>query len=152
MIYQIENYEKLKRSFYFFNSKHNLLKKLKKTLNRLKNTILTKMLKINPLIAYSISSIGILALLYKFLKGLKLRKMANTYFQDKTVLVTGASQGLGKGTISRSLFFFNFIWFLLMIISYLAIAQELYPLGAQLIICARNKDELLKLKSELMRV
>lgn len=33
-----------------------------------------------------------------------------------------------------------------------AIAQELYPLGAQLIICARNKEELTKLKNELMKV
>lgn len=69
------------------------------------------MLKINPLIVYSISSIGILALLYKFIKSLKLRQMARTYFQDKTVLVTGASQGLGKGTISRSFFFHFYLIF-----------------------------------------
>ena len=50
------------------------------------------------------------------------------YFTDKTVLITGASSGLGK-----------------------AIAEELYPLGAQLILCARSSDLLNQVKNDLIK-
>lgn len=53
------------------------------------------MLQLNPSIGL-LASIGI-ALLYKLYKLIKIRSLAKTYFHDKTVLVTGASQGLGKG-------------------------------------------------------
>lgn len=66
--------------------------------------------------------------LVKLIKMNKLRKLKGTYFHDKVVLITGASSGLGK-----------------------AIAEEMYPLGAQLIICARNVELLEQLKTDLMK-
>lgn len=81
------------------------------------------------LLTYSISSLGVFTLLYKFIRFIRAKHLAKTYFKDKTVLITGASSGLGK-----------------------SLAEELYPLGAQLIICARNNDELVKLKQNLMRM
>lgn len=74
-----------------------------------------------------IGALSILAIA-KLIKWNKIKALKNRYFHGKTVLVTGASSGLGK-----------------------AIAEELYPLGAQLIICARSKDLLEKLKVDLMK-
>jgi len=74
-----------------------------------------------------IGALSILAIA-KLIKWNKIKALKNRYFHGKTVLVTGASSGLGK-----------------------AIAEELYPLGAQLIICARNKDLLEKLKADLIK-
>lgn len=55
------------------------------------------MLKLHPFVLYSIQSLGLLALLYKLFRYIRVRRLASTYFHDKTVLITGASQGLGKG-------------------------------------------------------
>ncbi|CAF0803652.1 unnamed protein product [Brachionus calyciflorus] len=76
---------------------------------------------------YSLTSIGLIFAVYKIFKRIRTNSLAKSYFQNKTVLITGASGGLGK-----------------------AIAEELYPLGAQLILCARNNEELNKVKSNLM--
>jgi dehydrogenase/reductase SDR family protein 7B len=80
------------------------------------------------LLTYSLSSFGLFAFLYKFVRFIRAKQLSKTYFRDKTILITGASSGLGK-----------------------SLAEELYPLGAQLIICARSNDELVKLKQNLMR-
>lgn len=95
---------------------------------------------------YSLSSIGLIFVVYKIFRHFKLKNLTKTYFRNKTVLVTGASGGLGKGLIK----IFETENFKL--IFYLAIAEELYPLGAQLILCARNHEELKKVKSSLMQV
>lgn len=55
------------------------------------------------LLTYSLSSVGILALLYKIAKNIKVKSLSKTYFQDKVVLVTGASSGLGKGRLLREI-------------------------------------------------
>ena len=81
------------------------------------------------ILTYSLSSFGIIAFIYKLSKYIRVKKLSKYYFKDKTILITGASSGLGK-----------------------AIAEEFYPLGAQVILCARNKDELIKLKNSLMKV
>ena len=81
------------------------------------------------LIAYSVSSIGVVAILYKIIDHYRTKALVKTYFKDKTILVTGASFGLGK-----------------------AIAEELYSVGGQVILCARNQEELKNVKSSLMKV
>lgn len=84
---------------------------------------------LNVRVIYSaISGFGILFALAKLMKIIKRRNLKGKYFNDKTVLITGASSGLGK-----------------------AIAEEMYPLGAQLILCARNRGLLESLKQQLMK-
>ena len=46
---------------------------------------------------YSLTSIGLIYVIYKIFKRFKLNSLTKKYFQNKTVLVTGASGGLGKG-------------------------------------------------------
>lgn len=46
---------------------------------------------------YSLTSIGLIYVVYKMFKRFKLNSLIKEYFRDKTVLVTGASGGLGKG-------------------------------------------------------
>ena len=75
------------------------------------------------------SSIGVIAILYKLVDHYRTKSLVNTYFRDKTVLVTGASLGLGK-----------------------AIAEELYKVGGQVILCARNQEELNNVKNNLMKL
>jgi len=53
------------------------------------------MLENNTLL--TLSSVGILAILYKLLKFIRTKQLKKTYFKNKTVLITGASSGLGKG-------------------------------------------------------
>lgn len=79
------------------------------------------------LIGYSLSSLGLLSLVYRAFRCIRAQHISDTYFKDKVVLITGASQGLGR-----------------------SLAEEFYALGAQVIICARNNEELLKLKNSLM--
>jgi hypothetical protein len=55
------------------------------------------MLTSTNLVTYSVSSLGLIALVYKFYRFYYLKNLAKRYFQDKTVLITGASSGLGKG-------------------------------------------------------
>ena len=81
------------------------------------------------LIGYSLSSLGLLSLVYRAFRYIRAQHISDTYFKDKVVLITGASQGLGR-----------------------SLAEEFYALGAQVIICARNNEELLKLKNSLMTV
>ena len=54
---------------------------------------------LSVLLKYSISSIGMIALLYKIYRFLYLKKLARYYFKDKVILITGASSGLGKGKL-----------------------------------------------------
>lgn len=84
--------------------------------------------KMDNLYVKTLSTIGIIALVRSIMMMLKRRRLLKTYFQNKVVLITGASSGLGA-----------------------ALAEELYPLGAQLIICARRVDELNNVKTKLIQ-
>ena len=53
--------------------------------------------------------------------------MKNNYFLNKTIIITGANQGIG-----------------------LEIAKYFYLKGSNLILCARNKKKLLSIKKKLL--
>ena len=53
--------------------------------------------------------------------------MKNNYFYNKTIIITGASQGIG-----------------------LEIAKNFFSKGSNLILCARNYKKLLKVKKNLV--
>jgi len=53
------------------------------------------MLENNTLL--TLSSVGILAILYKLIRFIRTKQLRKTYFKNKVVLITGASSGLGKG-------------------------------------------------------
>jgi hypothetical protein len=42
---------------------------------------------------------GFMLMFFKIYKKMRLSRLSNTYFADKTVLITGASSGLGKSNI-----------------------------------------------------
>ena len=83
--------------------------------------------QIQTLLLGAFSTLSIIAFI-KLIKWIRLNRLRKEYFTDKTVLITGASSGLGK-----------------------AIAEELYPLGAQLILCARSSDLLNQVKNDLIK-
>ena len=76
-----------------------------------------------------ISAIGIIAVVNAFVNLIRRKEHVRNYFKNKVVLITGASSGLGA-----------------------ALAEELYPFGCQLILCARRIDELNKVKQRLIEV
>lgn len=43
----------------------------------------------NSLLVYSLSSVGLLAILYKLVKYFQTKSLKKSYFRDKTVLITG---------------------------------------------------------------
>ena len=102
------------------------------------------------LLTFSLSSFGLIAFIYKLSKYIRVKNATKTYFKDKTVLITGASSGLGKGI---SIYFNLKVRIIKSTVSInQALAEEFYPLGAQLILCARNNEELSNVKKNLMKV
>ncbi len=59
-------------------------------------------------------------------------------FSDKTVFLTGASYGLGKGILK----IFLVIIFINNKLLFLEIAIELYRLGARVVLCSRDENKL----------
>lgn len=101
------------------------------------------------LVAYSLSSIGFITLINQLFKIIRYKQHLKSYFRNKVILITGASSGLGTSSlvlISNS-FLICFCFCL-----GAALAEELYPLDAQLILCARRLDELNKVKEKLMKL
>jgi len=45
------------------------------------------------MLTYSLSSFGVIALIYKLSKYIRIKNLTKSYFRDKTVLITGASSG-----------------------------------------------------------
>jgi dehydrogenase/reductase SDR family protein 7B len=88
-----------------------------------------KIIMATPSYLQVLSSLGVIALFYRLMRYLRTMQSMRTFFKNKKVLITGASGGLGK-----------------------ALAEELYPLGAQLILCARNMTELGKVKEGLVKM
>lgn len=81
----------------------------------------------SQLLVGTFSALSILAL-FKIIKKIRSNALSKTYFKNKTILITGASSGLGK-----------------------AIAEEIYKLGGQVILCARNVKQLENVKNDLMK-
>ena len=77
------------------------------------------------------------------------RLKIQNYFNDKTVFLTGASYGLGKGILKIFLIiiFINNKFYL-----FIEISIELYKLGARVILCSRDENKLNSVKNELMNV
>lgn len=79
------------------------------------------------LVLVSLSSIGIIVLINHIKNILNRRKLLRNYYKNKTILITGASSGLGE-----------------------ALAKELYSFGAKLILCSRRMDELNRVRDNLL--
>ncbi len=62
------------------------------------------MLDNQSLLAVAYSALSILAV-SKLFRWLKIKNLKEKYFRDKTVMVTGASGGLGKGLILLNFIF-----------------------------------------------
>lgn len=86
--------------------------------------------------------LGLIACIYQFWRKWRIKCLVSTKFRGKVVLITGASSGLGEGTIrnlacmhhsSRSA----------------ALARVFYAAGSKVIIASRNLQALEQLKFQL---